>query len=92
MEDNNPLSDDKRIKAIQTELYGELKVAIAKHAPQHSFHESYAVILEELDEYWDQVKLWPKWHDPREMRKELLHTAAMAIRAILDHKLDEVGE
>jgi hypothetical protein len=72
----------------EPDLLAELGRAIAhaqaKHKPYNSFHESYAVILEETDEYWEQVKAWPKAHDPAEMRKELLHIAATAMRSIID--------
>jgi hypothetical protein len=77
------INDDK-FAALLHELDNEVNAAVAKHAPMHSHHEAYAVILEELDEYWDQVKLWPKAHSSIEMRKELLHVAAMALRAIMD--------
>lgn len=32
--------------------------ARTKHAPMRGPHEGYAVILEELDELWDEVKKW----------------------------------
>jgi hypothetical protein len=57
---------------------------MSKHASLHSHHEAYAVILEEVDEYWAEVKRWPRSHDPVEMKKELLHVASMALRAIID--------
>ena len=34
----------------------ELHRASEKHSAFHSGHEGYAVILEELDELWDEVK------------------------------------
>lgn len=77
----------ERIDAITDVIGGEVERAMSLHAPQHSHHEAYAVILEELDEYWEQVKRWPKRHDPVEMRTELIHVAAMAVRAIIDLKL-----
>lgn len=81
----------ERIQGVFESLEEELYAAMTKHAPQNSHHESYAVILEELNEYWHEVKKWPKRHDPQAMRKELLHIAAMAVRAILDHKLADVA-
>jgi phage terminase large subunit GpA-like protein len=60
-----------------------LAKAEARYAPMRGPHEGYAVILEELDELWAEVKRWPK-HDPADMRKEALHVAAMALRFIKD--------
>ena len=59
-----------------------LQQAIKKHALIHSIHEGYAVILEELDELWDEVKRQPVKDDA--MRKEAVHVAAMAVRFLLD--------
>lgn len=63
----------------------EVKCACAKHAPMHSHHEAYAVILEELDEYWEEVR--KGGNTPRDMtalKAELTHTAAMCVRALHD--------
>ncbi len=70
------------------------KVALAKarekHAPMQSRHEAYGVILEELDEFWDQVKAGgadtPEV-DNAKLLKELTHVAAMCQRAAEDLKL-----
>lgn len=48
------------IESIAKEVVEELERAEAKFAPFNSSHEGYAVILEELDELWDVVKLNPK--------------------------------
>jgi hypothetical protein len=45
-------------------------------------HEAYAVILEELDEFWDEVR--KKEHCPEKMLRELIQIAAMAQRAAED--------
>ena len=48
----------------------------------HGPHESYAVILEELDEFWDEVR--SQNHYPGKMLKELVQVAAMCARAAED--------
>ena len=48
----------------------------------NSAHEGYAVLLEEVDELWDEVK--KKHHDPEKMEKEAMQVGAMAIRFIYD--------
>jgi hypothetical protein len=48
-----------------------------KHAPMHGPHEGYAIILEELDELWSEVKSW----QPKPIKYDFVddvHEAAMA--------------
>jgi hypothetical protein len=60
----------------------ELDKARAKFPNFNSAHEGYAVILEELDELWDEIKF--KIPEKGLMRKEAIQVAAMAIRFITD--------
>ena len=61
----------------------ELARARKKFGNQHGPHESYAVILEEVDEFWEGVKR--KNHDTGELVSELIQIAAMAQRAAEDN-------
>ncbi len=56
----------------------ELKRARHMHGPVNSIHEGYAVILEELDEVWDEVKKKTKERNLQELYKELIQVSAMA--------------
>lgn len=60
----------------------ELDFARKKYAPHNSAHESYAVILEELDEFWNEVKMKNPNHS--RMLEELIQIGAMAQRAAED--------
>lgn len=71
-----------RILFIGKEVTAELIKAITKHDGMNSAHEAYAVILEEVDEFWDEVKA--QTLDREKAKKELLQISAMAQRAILD--------
>lgn len=63
----------------------ELVSARTKHARDiNSPHEGYAVILEEVDELWTEVKLQTSARDPAEMLKELTQIAAMCARMATD--------
>jgi len=47
------------ITKITKEVLDELESAEEKFGPFNSAHEGYAVILEELDELWEAVKINP---------------------------------
>lgn len=46
----------------------------------HNQHEGYAVIREEIDELWDEVKKNQRNYDIKNQRKEAIQCAAMCIR------------
>jgi len=69
---------------ICIEVAEEVGRATNLHLPQLSAHESYAVILEEVDEFWDEVKKKSRERSNAAMRTELIQIAAMAVRAIHD--------
>lgn len=50
----------------------------------HSAHEGCAVILEELDELWEEVRKRHAERDPERMRKEATQVAAMGLRFLVD--------
>jgi len=60
----------------------ELLSAIDLYGSFHSAHEGFAVIQEEVDELWDLVK--QRNPSKKEMNKEAIQIAAMAIRFVLD--------
>lgn len=61
-------------------------------AERASLHESYAIILEEIDEFWDEVKLKASQRSPERLLVELVQVAAMAQRAAEDGGLLEITE
>ena len=67
---------------ILNEVSDEVLRAEGIHAPINSHHEGYAVILEELDEYWEEVRKKAAERDEAAMRTELIQTAAMCIRTL----------
>jgi hypothetical protein len=67
------------IDAIEKEC---LRACVKHPNSFHSAHEGYAVILEEVDELWDEVKL--QTSRPECLRKEAIHVAAMALRFLID--------
>lgn len=49
-----------------------------------SAHEGWAILREEVDELWDEVKKKPSQRSIELMRKEAIQIAAMAIRFVED--------
>lgn len=69
---------------FQLAVTEELKRAREKFGNMRNAHEAYAVILEELDEFWDEVRAQSDVRAPAMMAKELVQIAAMAQRACED--------
>lgn len=70
---------------LADEAAEELVRAAMKHGSFNSAHEGYAVLLEEVDELWEEVKKGGS--QPRsveKMRTEAVQIAAMALRFIND--------
>jgi hypothetical protein len=64
-------------KGIMRDVAKEIKSAVSKFPDFHSPHEGYAVIKEELDELWDDIK---KEQNHAKMYNEAKQVAAMAMR------------
>lgn len=57
--------------------------AKTKHPGEfHNLHEGYAVLLEEVDELWDEVK--KKVPDMKNVKLEAIQIAAMALRIVTE--------
>jgi len=61
-------------------IIDEYKRARGKFSPMRGPHEGWAVIYEELDEMWDEVKA----NNVGGARKECLQVAAMALAFLLE--------
>jgi NTP pyrophosphatase (non-canonical NTP hydrolase) len=67
-----------------TAVKNEFERASGMYAPFNSAHEGYAVLLEEVEELWDEVKKSPKKRDLAKMKEEAIQVAAMALRFLHD--------
>ena len=82
-------------KAVK-EIVTEYKKAVAKFPEFNSCHEGYAVIEEELDELWAEVKKKTSqpptnqpyspsdYQDKKKLREEAIQVAAMSLRFLID--------
>jgi hypothetical protein len=69
---------------VTADIIDEVTRAQSNYPKFNSAHEGYAVLLEEVDELWDLVKVKQARHDHKAMREEAVQIAAMAVRFILD--------
>lgn len=75
-----------QIYEILFRVRNEVVRAKQKHDPMHSPHEGYAVIQEEVDELWEEIKA----DEGREgdAMTEAVQIAAMAVRYVLDLQIN----
>ena len=66
------------MKSFNELVKEELIKARQKHGPVTSVHEGYAVILEELDEVWEEVKKKTENRDLDNLLKELVQVSTTA--------------
>ena len=83
-------SNEQYNKAI-TEVADELTMLKAKvddpnhpFADLHSPHHGYALLLEEMDELWEEIRKKNQFRDLEAMREEAMQIAALAIRFMVD--------
>jgi len=63
---------------IEKDLKEEIKEVESKFSEYNSPHEGYAIILDELDELWDEIKKHD--HNQLKMYHESIQIACTAIR------------
>ncbi len=76
-----------RFDPIIDDVVEEYNRATHKFGPFNTQHEAYAVMLEEMDELWAEIKRKSGKRTKRNknaIRKEATQVAAMAIRLIMD--------
>lgn len=79
-----PISREDYVHACDDVLEEVLRAKTMFKTNFQNQHEGYAVILEELDELWQEVKKNQKNYDIAAQRKEAIQCAAMCIRFITE--------
>jgi hypothetical protein len=72
--------DEITYRPVIHDVAEELHSATDRYPPMHSAHEGYAILLEEVDELWEEVRAKQGSRDPERLYKEAIQVAAMAIR------------
>lgn len=80
MDGDRAISSTTPLLQASDDAFHEALTAGCVWGPFNSAHEGYAVLAEEVDELWDQVKVNQKRRDLALMRKEAIQVAAMALR------------
>ena len=75
---------EDRINRILLAVKQELFKGMQLHQAYNSVHEAYSVILEELDEFWDEVRKKRQDRSQALMSRELIQVAATSLRTIFD--------
>ena len=70
--------------ALEAEVEAARARVVLGHGPMASAHEGYAVILEELDELWEEVRRHRSPANIAAMRDEAVQVAAMALAFIVE--------
>ena len=78
------LTDAEKFQAL--EIAGEMAIEVKRARDMYpkfnSAHEGYAVLKEEVDELWDEIK--QKHASQAKLKEEAIQVGAMAIRFIQD--------
>lgn len=80
------------INKVVADILSEVLRATGKYPPFHTCHEGFAVLLEEVDELWDQVKIKQGRRDIDKLYSEAIQVAAMAVRFAHELCDDERGQ
>jgi hypothetical protein len=72
----------KRIQTVILDVEVELHNAESLHSPAHSYHEAFAILKEEVDELWEEIK--QKEPCNQRITSEATQVAAMALRFLVD--------
>ena len=72
------------MSSFAKDVQGELERVRSVRGPMNSVHEGYAVLLEELDEFWEEVRKRRSNRDALLMYNELVQIATVAQRIAED--------
>ena len=74
------MTQEQALELISAEAYK----AASKYPKFNSAHEGYAVLLEEVEELWEEIKVKQAYRDDKVMELEAIQVGAMAVRFLTD--------
>lgn len=69
---------------LSAKILAEFQRAIKYYRPMTSYHEGYAIIKEEMEELWDEIKRKPSSRNKKRLQEEAVQVGAMALRFLYD--------
>lgn len=78
------MNDRGEVYELSIEVGNEVIRAMDLFPEFNSAHEGYAILKEEVDELWDEIKNNKDPEANARQRKEAVQVAAMAIRFVID--------
>lgn len=78
------IKKEAALQDVIDDIKSEVHRAIAKYPPMNSAHEAWAVLFEEVDELWEEVRAKQGERSLEAMRTECIQVAAMAVRFAMD--------
>jgi len=78
------MNESLKTDLVIAKVIEEMERATQEHGTFHSTHEGYAVMKEELEELWEEIKK----NDGARINEEALQLAAMALRFLVDFGFD----
>lgn len=78
------MSVEELVHRALNSVQDEVVAATRKYKPFNSCHEGFAVLAEEVDELWDEVKVKQGSRDMEKLYNEAKQCAAMAVRFMVD--------
>ena len=71
------------IRSALRDIENEHSKAHYENGPLNSLHEGYGLLVEEVDELFDEIKRSPRNRHPANIRHEAAQVAAMALAIML---------
>ena len=87
MEKTKSFNRQVSFNEIMDDVANEVSSAVKNHGYYNSAHEAYGVMCEEVREFFDEVCKKRSLRDLKNMRKELVQVAAVAVKTILSLEL-----
>jgi hypothetical protein len=78
------LSAEKSVEEIVQYVLREVASSSMDNPPMRTLHEGFGVLIEEVDEFWEEVRKKRNARDIEKIRKELIQVAAVAVKIVRD--------